>query len=472
MRAAGASQSRIWAAAVLSAGWIAALAVSWPGQLSYDSIVQLHDGRTGFYHSWHPAVMAWLLGLGDSILPGAGLFIVFDAALFFGALLSLLWLRSRVSPIAVAVAIALLFLPQCILYQGIVWKDVLFADCAVAGFVCLAHVEVRWECMPLRFALLAASLALFVLAAMVRQNGFVVLAAGLVVLGFIAWIRSSAIPALIYAIAAASLALAVSFAATSALDRHSDHGQGPVAQLRLLRLYDIVGAVVQQPNIPLDDLRASAPELENLIRTDGVRLYSPQRNDTLVGSPALQSELADTEPELMKSQWADLVAHHPWLYLRVRALEFGWVFLTPDIAACRPVFTGVEGPAGEMSELGIMPRRSPRDLALQDYAKSFMGTPFLSHVFYAGLALVMLIVLLRRRSPGDVAMAAMLGAGFIFTASFFVISIACDYRYLCFLDFAALASLLYLALDSNYLFQVRAIWSGSFWEFRSDARKS
>ncbi|MEI9931228.1 MAG: hypothetical protein WDM89_11975 [Rhizomicrobium sp.] len=45
-----------------------------------------------------------------------------------------------------------------------------------------------------------------------------------------------------------------------------------------------------------------------------------------------------------------------------------------------------------------------------------------------------LVVLLRRRAQGDLAMAAMLISALLFTASFFVISIACDYRYLYFLD--------------------------------------
>ena len=39
------------------------------------------------------------------------------------------------------------------------------------------------------------------------------------------------------------------------------------------------------------------------MRSDGVRLYTPQRNDTLVGSQALQNELADAEPEWLAAQW-------------------------------------------------------------------------------------------------------------------------------------------------------------------------
>jgi hypothetical protein len=401
--------------------------------------------------------MAWLLGLGDSILAGSGLFILLDATLFFGALLSLLWIRPRVSWIVVAVAAALIFLPQTLLYQGIVWKDVLFADCAVAAFICLAQAEAHWPNRRARLALLVAAFALFVLAALARQNGLIVLAVGILALAAIAWRRAGRGMSLLYGGAALAGSAVVFVIATSALAARSDHGEGPRAQLKLLRLYDIVGAVAAQPGISLDKLRTDAPELERLIRTDGVRLYSPERNDTLVGSPGLQTELADARPELMWAQWSDLVAHHPLLYLKVRAVEFGWVFLTPDIAACRPVFTGIEGPAGEMADLGIAPRRTPRDLMLQDYAKSFMGSPFLSHVFYAVLVLFGLVLLLRRRSPGDLALAAMLGAGLLFTASFLVISIACDYRYLYFLDIAALAALFYVAIDPDYRFQVRAM---------------
>lgn len=69
----------------------------------------------------------------------------------------------------------------------------------------------------------------------------------------------------------------------------------------------------------------------------------------------------------------------------------------------------------------------------------------LSHVVYGVAAIMLLAPLLRRRSSADIAVAAMLGAALAFTASFAVISIACDYRYLYFLDLSAIAAALYLA---------------------------
>src|ERR1700753_3795903 len=126
-------------AAILAAGFVITVAVNWPGHLSYDSVLQLGQARSGVYNTWHPPVMAWLMGIGDALVPGTGLFTAFDAALAFGALAATLWLgRTRAGWAAVVVAAVAVILPQLLIYQGIVWKDVLFADAAVAGFACLA----------------------------------------------------------------------------------------------------------------------------------------------------------------------------------------------------------------------------------------------------------------------------------------------------------------------------------------------
>src|SRR6202000_1591581 len=59
--AAEAMTARRIASAILLAGFALMLAVNAPGQLSYDSVAQLADGRAGHYNSWHPPVMAFLL---------------------------------------------------------------------------------------------------------------------------------------------------------------------------------------------------------------------------------------------------------------------------------------------------------------------------------------------------------------------------------------------------------------------------
>ncbi|HEX7758096.1 MAG TPA: hypothetical protein VF459_01235, partial [Caulobacteraceae bacterium] len=160
---------------ILLAGAAVSLTVNLPGHLSYDSVVQLNQGRTGVYNLWHPPVMAWMLGLADAVRPGAALFVAFDVALIFGALISLAVMAARAAWVAPVLALVIVALPQALIYPGIVWKDVLFAGSALCGFVCLAWAARVWSARPWRWALIAKAAALFALAALARQNGAILL---------------------------------------------------------------------------------------------------------------------------------------------------------------------------------------------------------------------------------------------------------------------------------------------------------
>src|SRR5271154_2498504 len=74
---------------LLVAGFVICAAVNLPGHLSYDSVMQLNEGRRGFYANWHPPMMSWILGVLDAAWPGTALFVIFDAALLFGSLAAL-----------------------------------------------------------------------------------------------------------------------------------------------------------------------------------------------------------------------------------------------------------------------------------------------------------------------------------------------------------------------------------------------
>ena len=213
-----------------------------------------------------------------------------------------------------------------------------------------------------------------------------------------------------------------------------------------------------QPDYQIPEIEKTAPTLAHELRTDGRRLYSPERNDPLAASQKLQDALTNTDDvkDLLANAWRDLIFHHPLLYLRIRGDVFRWVFLTPDLKMCLPVFDGISGPPDEMAELGLVERNDDRDDALTAYAGAFIGTPVLSHAAFAFLAVIELILLWFRRRDTDIAIGAMLLGALAFTASFFVISIACDYRYLYFLDLAALTGLFYLSLDPRSFLQIRS----------------
>ena len=407
--------------------------------------MQLHDGRSGHYNPWHPPVMAWMLGFFDSFIPGTGLFVVFDTVLFFAGFASLLWLARRPSWLVVPVAAACVVLPQVLVYQGIVWKDVLFADAAVAGFVCLAHAAAHWR--ERRWIFLIAGFACLALATLARQNGSVALVFGLFALVLIArrqgvsWSYSFGA-----GIAAAACVSAALLVANVLLETRTEDAWSAPAQIRLLQLYDLTGEVKRDPALRLETLAHANPKLMPLIRSDGVRLYTPVRNDTLVADRPLLSAFAAAAPAAIASQWLDVIIHHPADYLGVRSQIFRWVVLTPDITQCMPYITGVTGPPQYLKELGVTRPFRPQDRALGNYAALFLPTPLYSHATYAVFAFVLLVFLAWRRRPADIAIAAMLAGALVFTACFFVISIACDYRYLLFLDLSGLTAIFYCAV--------------------------
>jgi hypothetical protein len=435
--------SRTITCIILLTGLAAMLALNLPGQMSADSVWQLYQGRTGIYDSWHPPVMAWLLGVFDSLLQGTSLFVLFNALLLAGSWLLLLGLGRKPGWTTVLVAAILVLSPQWLLHQGTVWKDILFTDAAIAGFVALALAGAHWA--SARGIWLCAFVLLLSLAALTRQNGLLLLPVGALALGWIAARRGRS--ALAYGFGALVLTGFLTAAGTWALNLRGDNGEGERSVLRIAQSYDLIGALKHAPSLPLSPMAQQDAKLVALMRDPGVALYSPLLNDTLAKSPALMAAIADAPNGLIFAQWENLVLDHPSVYAAMRWPVFRWVLAAPDVSLCHPAFVGIEGSPEYLKPLDLTARIRPQDRMLASYAKFFMGTPVLSHLTFLGLALVMLVVLLRRGRAGDIAMAGMLTAALVFTASFFIVSIACDYRYLAFLDMAALTASFYFACD-------------------------
>jgi hypothetical protein len=415
------------AAAVLVIGFGVMLALNAPGQLSYDSVTQLADGRTGHYNTWHPPLMAWLLGVFDSLVPGTFLFLLFQSLLLLGGLLGLLALKPR-GWLSAGVALLIVLTPQWLLYQGDIWKDMLFADAAIAGFAALAWHARRPHPAPAIVALL-----LLVLAAAVRQNGVVLLPVAAITLALITPGRRW------WALAFLAVALVLVSGLNLILASRSDGGDGAAAEIRLAQSYDLAGAFAREPDlsVPLP------PDLHRALRGPGARLYTPLRNDPFAADPALSKARSDAPDGAISTAWQALVLNHPWLYLKVRWADFAAVVTTPDSDVCHFATSGVTGPPQLLRQLGLSVRNRTQDRALKSYARRFFGTPLFSHIAWGLLAIVLLIVLLRRPAPADRAVAGLLAGALLFSLTFFFISIACDYRYLIFLDLAVMAASLY-----------------------------
>ncbi|HEY7977888.1 MAG TPA: hypothetical protein VID67_06815 [Rhizomicrobium sp.] len=440
-------------AGIIFAGFVFSLAANLPGHMSFDSIIELVEGRTGAYAGWHPPATSWLLGVLDTILPGTALFVVLDTLLIYGCFWLLMRRASRPAWAAAALVLVVAVTPQYLIYPGIVWKDVLFSATGLAGFAAIACAANAWSRLVIRYAWLGVALVLLVFASLVRQNGILLLLGGVIAFGWIAMrqeninLRQTAVRSF-YALLAGVVILT---AANVMLGMRLTKEFGGARQFRLLQAYDIIAALAAKPDLVLDKLDKQDTALAQEMRTDGVRLYTPQRNDPLAGSQPLQAALTAVPPPLLRAQWISLILHHPVLYLSSRADMFGWVLFTPRIDKCLPFTVGVQGPQDELDQVNMDPRWDDRDLWLQTYGNSFRGTPVFQHGLFALLSMVAAWVLLRRRRrPVDIAIGMMLLSALVYTASFFAISIACDYRYLYVLDLAAVLGWFYLALDWHW----------------------
>ena len=229
------------------------------GELSWiDSVgPAFADGRSGHYDSWHPPVMAWLLGLFDRILPGTFLFLMFTSGLALAALLGLLWLKPRPGWGVAATALLIVLTPQWLLFQSDIWKDVLFADAALAGFAALAMAAADW---PRRWPKLVCSACLLSLAAMTRQNGLVLLPIAGVTLGFVAARYAARKAALLYGASFFLVLCGLTFGLNAVLLARGDGGAGAALELRYVQGYDLAGALARNPSLQLPVLLWRRPD--------------------------------------------------------------------------------------------------------------------------------------------------------------------------------------------------------------------
>jgi hypothetical protein len=436
----------VWRGVVI-AGFAVIAALNLPGHLPFDSVTGLWEGRTHVRMSWGPRMYSAILGFFDSLVPGTSLFAMASIMVTALSWAALPRLRSRVvwtGPLLLALAFAL---PQVLIYQGIILRDVLFGDLTVAAFVLLAAAARSWSKPRLRWGLLILAVAALAFGALVRQNGGVVIAAWALALGWIAarknWRRGFAWGA---AGLVAPICLAVALNIVNPV--HEPAGGRPHATgLRLLAHYDLMAALAENPNYPLRRLAAERPLNLDVMRRAAPRGYSPHRVDFQERSEILGPALWRMPAPLVAAQWRDMIVTDPVGYARRRLEVFRWVFLTPDLPACVPVLLGVDGLPDIEKQLGLVHGHWQQDTWLWDYANWWYPTPFYSHLTYALAAAAVAAFLLLRRDPQDIAMAALMVGTLGFTATFLVVSIACDYRYLYALDLAAITGVLYVAVD-------------------------
>jgi len=297
---------------------------------------------------------------------------------------------------------------------------VLFAHAIVLLFLLLAHWQAgKTRIGPLR---LVSLLVLMTMVVGMRQQG--VLFSLVAAVWLATMMKYSRLGTVLVAVALAIAPVALNRVLTDGLQKPM---QGPVngaaVGFKILMHFDLVGMMANQGRLASD----AATELVAEV-VQQVPLYTPYRVDTLTGVTHWHMSMA----ELVRI-WGHSILVSPEAYLMHRTRLFGALLGMNDVRQCLPVHTGIGGPLKHdlVSEeltamLGLQPGQSRTNRFVGAAAWGLAATPLLMHWAYLLVLAGLSVVLIRRRAYVLLSLAA---CSLVFLASYFVLGIACDFRY-------------------------------------------
>jgi len=425
---------------------VAACVLNYPGHLSYDSLVQLSEGRSGRFASLHPPFASAAVALLDRLWGGTALLMFVDVALLALALGVMLRAMPRTSPLSNLLLLVFLASPVTLIYSGILWKDVLFAHLELLAFALLMSSErrARWW----KTALIVVVLAV---AAQVRPQGLIIALVACIALAFVAWPRLdrhfTARAASGLALFAGTMMLSLILSALPAAGREGAAGIAQGNAVPLLLLYDLAGIIHHRPELDLTILAAGGadgPLLKQLMLTQ----YTPQRFDSLDIYRALPPSNQLYAPLL--KQWLHAVATNPGAYLTHRLDVFSWQLGLHDPAQCLPVYVGIDdSDPALLNVLHLREGPSPYSGILWNYAATMFRTPVFRGVAYVAVLVVSLLLLARAGFARHLAATSLAIAALLFALSYLAVGIACDFRYLYFTLVAAMACAIYATASAG-----------------------
>lgn len=415
----------------------------YPGHMSVDTLLQLRDGLSRNYQSNQPLAMSWLVAIMQRSPLGLGGLLILNVGLWSACawrLYHLLAERGGWRPWA-ALLVWLLF-PVTLLYNGILWKDVLAAHLATWAFLRV----IPPPCAGPRIGALVASALAIAAAALVRQQMALVIP----LLGA-AILIASRVRGRWHALGLTGLWLVSVLALTQLAGVELKQGATRVSELSTqgaiyqLTTFDLAGIQNQGGQIRTPALAAAGMhDTERL--TAMLALYGPDRVDRLgdyLDNPLFTLASPDLVSLLTADWWASIRAN-PGAYAAHRWEHFLWQAGFRDPVACLPFYFGISPLPAAFPMLPLPPGNPPRDARLTALGHALM--PLFRPVIYAGLALFALVGLCYRRPRGWEVLATLQVAGLAYLGSYLFIGIACDFRYAYFLVPVALIGTLSLWL--------------------------
>jgi len=296
-------------AAILAAAWGLLIGFAWPGFMTWDSVNQLSQARSGNYGNWHPPIMAWLWSVLDARLAGPGLMLILQTGLFMIGLYAVI---RRYAPRmqASAIAAVVLLFPPVFGPLLAIWKDSLMAAlllCGVAGLTSAA-----------RAPRLLAWLALVVVAALRHNAPILVVPLTILLVPYAprwpSWRRRAL---------GAGLGLGVSLAGmlvSRALTRVDEH---PFANM--IAMPDLASVIASADPMSDAEVRTLVEDVHLVVATDiqaHLRsLDATQADYTSLGlgdQRVFDLVTTDAQSSAMVRAWRRAMLEHPGTYLAHR----------------------------------------------------------------------------------------------------------------------------------------------------------
>lgn len=419
-----AAPNGLWAIGLILLLQLAAtLWIGLPGQLSFDSVIQLYEGRMLKVISFNPPLMSMLLGLFDRLGSGPIGFVLLSATMLLAASWLALSGAQRVAWWRWLIAGVILLNPVILLYTGIVWKDVLLAHAIVLAYFLVDHLHRReslagWGGVSLGLLLLAVIIG-------ARQQGI------LFAVPLAMWLAHATRRTTLSRVLLAAVFVLLPYAANQITQKlahttaQADLPSGNQTGLQVLMRYDLVGVAAHggrlEPGLP-------APVMAELAAV--VPRYSPYRVDTL-GSDSPSYFLLPLSS--IRSYWWQTISTYPGAYLQHRLDTFRILLGLGDVGQCTPLHYGVYGPVyaygveGDLlPKLGLVAGPGPWLSEIALFLDYTVSSPLFMHASYALVLLFATFALYRRRSW--VLMTLSL-CSLAYLGSYALIGIACDFRY-------------------------------------------
>ena len=144
-------------ATILVVGWIGLLLYAYPGFMSFDSVSQLEQSRSGFYLDNHPPAMAALWHCMELLVTGPVGMLVLQTVAFFAGVYLLFATRMSRRRAAIA-AVLLCWCPPIANTMSVIWKDSQMAAYLVLGTALLVSTRLRVRLAGLAFVALATAM--------------------------------------------------------------------------------------------------------------------------------------------------------------------------------------------------------------------------------------------------------------------------------------------------------------------------